>query len=105
MNNPFEAFYTTPVEIGRMTGGGGYSNPDGTYNKLGELTADVQPYSGGLAAREYGLSEQVEKQMFWGGSDDLRQGDIAVIAGERYDVVYTEAWEIGAMALLKKRRA
>ena len=103
-NNPFKAFYTTPVEIGQATGAGGYSNPDGAYTKLGELTADVQPYSGGLAAEEYGLTEQVEKRMYCDNSEHLKQGNIAAISGDKYDIVYTEAWEAGAMVLLRKRR-
>lgn len=102
--NPFQAFYNTPVAIGKVTGGGSYSNPDGKFSVMGEVKADVQPYSGGLAEKEYGLVEQVELQMFCDRADFIRQGNIAVVGKEKYDILYAEDWEFGAMALLRKRR-
>lgn len=103
-SNPFQAFYNTSVTVGKVTGGGGYSNPDGIFSVLGEVKADIQPYSGGLAEREYGLAEQVELQMFCDRADFIRQGNIAAVGEEKYDILYAEYWEFGAMALLRKRR-
>lgn len=102
-NNPFDKLYNTPVELGEITGGGGYSNPHGIYTKHCDIMADIQPYSGGLAAEEYGYNNEVTLRMFCAQNDDLTVGRVARVNGVDYTVKYVESWEIGAVALLDKR--
>lgn len=103
-NNPFAVFDNTLAEVGEYIEGGGYDEPDGEYVVLGETGGDLQPYSGGLAHEEYGLSVTVEKRIFCAGGDLLKAGRILKANGEEYEIVYAEPWELGTVALLKKRR-
>ena len=101
----FQRFYDTPAEIGELTEGTGYLEDEETFVRHGGCMVDYQPYSGGLATREYGVTAEVTARVFSADPEDLLEGRrVAVIGGMRYDIVYAEAWEAGKMALLRRRR-
>lgn len=105
LDEVFNRFYDTPAEIGELTEGTGYLEDEETFEKYGACAVDYQPYSGGLAAREYGVTDEVTARVFSADPDGLLQvRRVAVIGGIKYDIVYAEAWEAGKMALLRRRR-
>lgn len=99
--NPFERFYTTPVQIGKLTGGGGYIDSEKKFVLLDEIKADVQPYGGGLAQNEYGFDIQCQQRMYCVQNEHLTEGNVALIKGQRYLIVCVSVWEMGAEVLLK----
>ena len=101
----FKKTYTTFIEIGSIsTSDSFFDDEAGQFEKTGELYADVQPYNGGLAEKEYGQVGEVSMRIFCEPNRDLLDvGNIAKIGNEYYTVTYSEHWESGSMALLKKR--
>ncbi len=99
--NPFEKFYKIPVQIGKLTGGGGYSDSEKKFEVLDEIKADVQPYSGGLAQNEYGFDVQCQYRMYCAQNEHLAEGNVVQIEEQRYLVVYVSSWEMGEESLLK----
>lgn len=62
VTNPFSRFYNTDVKLLKITETGAYSKTR-TVTELCEVKADVQPYNGGLAAKEYGLEAECQKRV------------------------------------------
>lgn len=64
-SNPFHAFYDTGVNICSVKSGSGYSDRSVKKEKqLAALTVDLQPYNGGLAEKQYGLTAECQYRMF-----------------------------------------
>lgn len=105
LTDVFEVFYNRTAEIGTMDVSSEYVDDDGEFFVEGSYKADFQPYNGGLAQREYGYDGEVTARIYTESSNGvISAGKIAVIDGVRYDVIYTEAWDMGDVALLKRRR-
>ena len=101
----FKKTYTTLIEIGSIsTSDSFFDDEAGQFTKDGELYADVQPYNGGLEEKEYGQVGEVSLRIFCEPNRDLlKVGNIAKIGNEYYTVTYSEYWESGSVALLRKR--
>ena len=69
-----------------------------------EITADIQPYSGGLAQEEYGLEIETVKRIYCEPCTFLEEGARVALKGENlsYTVKYAEHWDDYTMALLNK---
>ncbi len=103
MSNPFKRFYNTDVKILSIKETGAYTKTQ-TVTELCSIKADVQPYNGGLAAKEYGLEIECQKRMFCERNGYLTEGNYAEIGGQRYRIIYVEDWDSGATALLQAVR-
>lgn len=100
----FSVFYNADVEIGEIKGGRRYDDDGITFQKIGAFRADFQPYNGGLAEKEYGLSEEVTARIYTDEANGiLKTGRVAAIDDIRYDILYVETWEMGDVALLRQR--
>lgn len=103
MSNPFNAFYDENVSICSVKSGSGYSDR-GVKKKeqLASLTVDLQPYNGGLAEKQYGLTVECQYRMFSDTCEHITEGNFIEFAGELYKIVYKEKWTYGDMAILKR---
>lgn len=99
--NPFRRFYTSEVEIIQIKETGVYTKTQ-TVKELCVVKADVQPYNGGLAAKEYGLEAECQKRMFCDNNEYLTEGNYAEISGRRYKIIYTEKWDMGETVILQR---
>ncbi|NLZ95788.1 MAG: hypothetical protein GX921_08195 [Bacteroidales bacterium] len=101
--NPFQKFYNTSVQIGKVVGGGSYENQKGEFKILDEVIADLQPYNGGLALEEYGFKTEVNKRMYCSKNKHLIAGNMVVSGDERYLIEYVESWGMGMTILLSEK--
>ncbi|MBQ2663075.1 MAG: hypothetical protein IJG16_02895 [Clostridia bacterium] len=103
MSNPFKAFYDTQVKIIKITTGGGYSDRGNKKTEeLCSIMCDIQCFNGGLAEREYGLTDTSQYRMFSDTCEHITEGNFIEFAGELYKIVYKEKWTYGDMAILKR---
>ncbi len=100
-SNPFKRFYTQEVKLLEITETGAYTKTQ-TVRELCSLKADVQPYNGGLAAKDYGLETECQKRMFCDNNEHLTEGNYAETGGGRYKIIYAEPWDMGAVVILRK---
>lgn len=64
------------------------------------IKADIQPYSGGLADKEYGFSAEVTARMFCGFCSSVKAGNYVLAAGKTYLIRYVQEWNMGMEVLL-----
>lgn len=102
-SNPFKRFYNTEVKLVSITETGAYTKTR-EVKELCSLKADLQPYNGGLLAKEYGLEAECQKRMFCDNNEYLTEGNYAEIYGDRYKILYVETWDAGAAAILQAVR-
>ena len=101
-SNPFERFYNKSVKIIKIETGSGYSDRGReTITELAELKADIQPYGGGLAEKEYGLSEECQFRLFCNNNEHLTVGNYVESGGIRYKIIYIAVRDMGAEVLLQ----
>ncbi len=72
-----------------------------TVRELCSFKADVQPYNGGLASKNYGLEVECQKRMFCDCNEYVTEGNYVEIAGKRYKIIYAENWDSGSAAILQ----
>ena len=102
-SNPFKRFYNTDVKIISIKETGAYTRTQ-TVTELCSFKADVQPYNGGLASKEYGLEAECQKRMICEHNGCLTEGNYAQIGRQRYKIIYVEDWDSGMSALLQAVR-
>lgn len=95
----FSQFYKTPVTIYGIKSGSSYSHSAVT-EPLCSVTADIQPYGGGLSEEQFGFSVSRRFKMYCGECDDVREGNYAEFDGGRYRIVSVERWNTGIAAIL-----
>lgn len=95
----FSRFYKTPVKIYGIKSGSSYSKA-AVMEPLRSITADIQPYGGGLSEEDFGFSVSRRFKMFCGECDDVREGNYAEFDGGRYRIVSVERWNTGIAAIL-----
>ncbi len=100
----FEETYNTEVIIGKEKKSSGFYDDDsGEFESVGTLMADIQPYNGGLAEKEYGQVGEVSLRLFCKNTELLDMGAVAKIGEKYYTITYAEHWECGSMGLLRKK--
>ena len=104
-SNPFKRFYNKDVKIISIKESGAYTKTQQAVTELCSFKADIQPYNGGLAAKDYGLEVECQKRMYCDCNDNLREGNYAEAGGQRYKIIYVENWDSGAVAILQAVRA
>ncbi len=93
------------MEVGDLKGSGRYTETEAEFVSCASFEIDFQPYSGGLAATEYGYEGEVTARAYCCKTDGvIHAGQVAVIDGKRYDVLYVAKWELGDTILLRQRR-
>lgn len=108
----FEPFYTDTVEVLKITETGVY-NKTRTETSLGQVPVDLQPYSGELMEKEYGLKKDCQLRLFCinggGISDMLTEGNYIRVTdsntglkGKLYRIEYAPEWRMGGEAVLKE---
>lgn len=110
MISAFDVFNNAHIEVYavKKAANNGYISKDEvkeTRETLAELDADIQPYSGGLAEKEYGLTVNCEKRMYCAPCVYIREGNFIKDGEEHYKILYAESWELGAVAVLGKVKA
>lgn len=100
-SNPFSRFYNTDVKLIKIKVTGAYSKTS-TVTELSSIKADVQPYNGGLAEKEYGLVEECQLRMFCDNNEHISVGNYAQIHGQRYRIIYSAPWNFGAVVILQR---
>lgn len=105
MKSSYKQWYNTEVIVGAIIQSNGFFDDDTqTFQEDGRCMADVQPYNGALAEKEYGLVGEVSLRIYTEPTGGLlRQGRVAVANGTKYDITYVEPWEKGDIALLRLR--
>lgn len=103
ISNPFKRFYTSDVTVIKVKETGAYTKTQ-TVTKLASFKADIQPYNGGLAAKDYGLEVECQKRMFCEHNGYLTEGNYVETGGQRYKIIYVEDWDSGAMVILRAVR-
>lgn len=83
---------------------GDYDDYENTYtiNKLGSVDGDMQPYSGGLAEKDYGLHVECQYQFYCAQNDEIKAGRYLITGDKCYEIVYTAPWDLGIAVLLKE---
>lgn len=103
MSNPFNAFYDVNVNICSVKSGSGYSNRGITKEtQLAAFTVDLQPYNGGLAEKQYGLTVKCQYRMFCDTCEHITEGNYVEYGGKLYRIVYAAKWKYGDVAILKR---
>lgn len=100
-------FCKTPVYLMINNGDDDSYDPKSNWETVKKLTADIQPYNGGLAQKEYGLTVNCQKRMYTPLCDLIVEG-AGISADENaeepeYICIYAQHWDDYTMAILEKR--
>ena len=97
----FSLFSDTEAKILQKSG---YDDYENTYvlTEIGTVKGDMQPYGGGLAQKEYGLSVDCEYSFYCQPCSDIKEGVYLSINEKTYKVQYAAPWLLGIAALLKE---
>ena len=101
LQSAFDIFHNTTMSIVEL---GDYDDYENTYadNKIiGTVTGDLQPYSGGLAEKEYGLTVECQYAFYCHTNDRIKEGVYFQNGDKFYEVVYAAQWGMGLAVLLK----
>lgn len=101
MNNPFEPFYDTEVQIIQITEKGVYEKLR-TEKVLGTIYADIQPYGGGLAEEKYGYKSECQFRMFCDNTEGIAMGNYIRYKDKTYKIAYVAEGEMGPEVLLNE---
>lgn len=97
----FSRFYKTPVNIYRLKSGSSYSNSAETEH-ICSVSADIQPYCGGLDEKEFGFSVKHGFKMYCADCEEIHEGGYAEVEGGMYRIVSVERWSMGIIAVLER---
>lgn len=103
MTSVFSRFYNKDVTVISITETGAYTKTK-EVKELCTFKADIQPYNGGLAAKEYGLEIECQKRMYCDYNENVTAGNYVETGGERYIIIYVEHWDSGSTAILQAVR-
>ena len=99
MNNPFERFYDTEIEIYKKTNGG-YSDGD-TKTYLGKIICDLQPYRDDTEDGMRGLVTDKQYKIFADKYPILKEGNLVLFGGAWYRIVRADEWTFGTTAIMR----
>ena len=90
----FDIFNNCTMEIAEL---GDYDDYENKYS-----VTDLQPYSGELAQKEYGLDVECQYAFYCHKNDGIQIGAYLMDGNKAYEVVYAAPWDMGCAAFLKE---
>lgn len=97
----FDRFKNTTVHILREDGYDDYENKY-TFKEIGSIEGDLQPFSGELLEKTYGLKKECQKRFFCTDCAFIDTGVYMKINDVLYVVIYAERWGMGMDIMLKE---
>lgn len=97
----FDVFHNTTAAIAVK---GDYDDYENTYSMIekGEITGDLQPYSGELTGKEYGLITECKCIFYCHCDGRIEAGIYLLINDTSYEVIGVEWWDMGCKVYLKE---
>lgn len=102
LDNVFDRFNNTVMEIVELADYDDYENRYNNVITIGTVNGDLQPYSGELLMRDYGLNKECQKRFFCGQNSDIHEGVYLKANDVYYMVVYVAKWDMGLTVMLKE---
>lgn len=99
MDNLFERFYDSEIEIYRAEGAS-YSEGD-TKTYLGKIICDLQPYRDETRSETRGLVTDRRYKIYADKYPILKNGSLVRFADAWYRIVQTEEWSFGMTAVIR----
>lgn len=98
--NIFSVFDNTTAEIAVK---GNYDDYENTYDiiKKSTVTGDLQPYSGDMALKEYGVQIDCQYVFYCPRNSDITVGAYLITDAKTYEVTYIADWAMGMQVMLK----
>lgn len=103
LDDVFSRFHNSEAEILRITGYDDYENTS-TITVVRTVKGDLQPYSGELLQRDYGLNRECQKRFFCKADNDIKCGVYLRINGVVYIAEYIADWSMGLVVMLREVR-
>lgn len=99
-NNIFSVFDNTTAKI---TVKGNYDDYENTYDIIEKstVTGDLQPYSGDMASKDYGLQIDCQYVFYCPRNSDIMVGAYLITDTKTYEVTYVADWNMGLQVMLK----
>lgn len=101
LQSVFDIFHNTTMDIIILGDYDDYENTYGSNKIIGTVTGDLQPYSGGLAEKEYGLTIECQYAFYCHTDSRIKEGVYLESGNDFYRVVYVAPWNMGLAVLLK----
>lgn len=97
----FDIFNNCTMEIAEL---GDYDDYENKYSVTvtGKTDGDLQPYSGELAQKEYGLDVECQYAFYCHKNDSIQIGAYLTDRNKAYEIVYAASWDMGCAAFLKE---
>ena len=99
-NNIFSVFDNTTAKIAVK---GNYDDYENTYDIIEKstVTGDLQPYSGDMASKDYGLQIDCQYVFYCPRNSDITVGAYLITDTKTYEVTYVADWNMGLQLMLK----
>lgn len=83
---------------------GSYDDYENTYalEDVGIARGGLQPYSGGLAEKEYGLKTECQYIFYFHSGSPIKTGMYLLVQEMACKAVYVAGWGMGPVVLLKE---
>lgn len=101
VKNAFSYFCKTPADIYCIKSGSGYSSA-AEKEYVCTVSADIQPYSGQLEEREFGLDAVKRFKMYCSDNENICEGNYVKFDDEMHRITYAERWSMGITALIER---
>lgn len=102
LQNVYDIFNNCNMSIIELGDYDDYENTYGDCKTIGTIDGDLQPYSGGLAEKEYGLKVECQYAFYCHTDERIKEGVYLKGNDKYYQVVYTPSWDMGLSVLLKE---
>lgn len=99
-NNIFSVFDNATAKIAVK---GNYDDYENTYDIIEKstVTGDLQPYSGDMASKDYGLQIDCQYVFYCPRNSDIMVGAYLITDTKTYEVTYVADWNMGLQVMLK----
>lgn len=99
-NNIFSVFDNTTAKIAVKEN---YDDYENTYDIIEKstVTGDLQPYSGDMASKDYGLQIDCQYVFYCPRNSDIMVGAYLITDTKTYEVTYVADWNMGLQVMLK----
>jgi hypothetical protein len=100
IENVFEQFYDTNVEVYRLTKSSAYS-AEAETELVCMVAADIQPYDGGLTDMDFGAETVKRFKLYCAPNDNIREGGYVKAGDMLCRIIYVERRATGIMAVVR----